>query len=262
MPEKTDNNLTSSARVKSAAVGAVLALHGFTGDGADFEYLKNHYAENAHWETPNLPALPLPELCEILRPCWEKLAGMPRVLLGYSMGGRIALHLAEKISWNANDALVLISASPGLADEREREARIAADEISAKKIENSASAKKFYEEWQKQPLIATQRRLPSPWRERLLARRTDADRYIWSAHLRLLGTGALPSLWDRLVENPAPEITFVVGEEDLKFRNIAGQMQAKLPRSRIIVVPESGHSPHLENPQELAKRLAVQGTEK
>lgn len=226
----------------------ILALHGFTGSGEDFEYLKNHYSENVYWDTPDLPPLPLSGLCAFLRERWEKLAGKPRVLLGYSMGGRIALHLAREISWAEGDEFVLISASPGIADVRERKARREADEALATQIEALASAKDFYEKWRKRPLIATQERQPSPWRERLLARRATADFRIWAAHLRLLGTGALPSLWENLHEIASPKTTLVVGEEDEKFSSIAEKMSEKIPRSRIARVPASGHSPHLENP--------------
>ncbi len=236
-----------SSSPKNPSGASILALHGFTGSGEDFEYLKNHYAKNCFWDAPDLPSLPLPGLCKFLRARWEKLAGMPRVLLGYSMGGRIALHLAREISWAPHDSLILISASPGIADERERAARRASDEALAKKIEDIASSEKFYAEWKKHPLIATQHRLSSPWRERLLVRRVAADWRVWAAHLRLLGTGTLPSLWESLREISAPDVTLVVGAEDTKFRAIAEKMQTKLPRSRLVVVPASGHSPHLEN---------------
>lgn len=231
---------------------SVLALHGFTGEGDDFEYLKTHCVAGVCWDTPNLPALPAAELCAFLRSRWEQLAGTSRVLLGYSMGGRVALHLAREISWNVGDKLVLVSSSPGLATERERKERRAADEILAKKIESAVSAKLFYDEWKKHPLIATQSRLPSPWRERLLERRARADKGVWAAHLRLLGTGTLPSLWGDLAEISAPEILLVVGEEDMKFRGIAEKMVQEIPYAKVLIVPGSGHSPHLENPAGMA----------
>lgn len=227
----------------------MLALHGFTGAGADFEILRGFLPAGTRFDAPDLPPLALPETLAFLRKRWEKLAdaGTPRALLGYSMGGRVALHLAREISWREDDRLVLVSASPGLADAREREARRRADEFLAEKIEASASAAAFYGEWRKVPLIATQEKMPSPWRERLLARRAAADRRVWAAHLRLLGTGTLPPLWDALAEIAAPETRFVVGENDAKFRRVAEKMRAAMPRSRVFVVPACGHSPHFED---------------
>lgn len=238
---------------------AVLALHGFTGAGADFEILREFLPAGTRFDAPDLPPLALPQMLAFLRERWEKLAGAgtPRALLGYSMGGRIALHLAREISWRAGDRLVLVSASPGLDDAREREARRRADEALAEKIEASASVEAFYAEWRKIPLIATQEKMPQPWRERLLARRAAADRLVWAAHLRLLGTGTLPPLWGALAEIAAPETLLAVGENDEKFRRIADRMRSALPRSRVCVVPACGHSPHFENAAAFAELCGI-----
>lgn len=236
----------------------IFALHGFTGTGADFDCARSFFPEKIRTDAPNLPPFALTEMLAFLRERIEKFrAGThaPLTLLGYSMGGRIALHLALAFPWQKNDRLVLISASPGIADARERELRREADEVLVQKIDVAESAEKFYAEWRKTPLIATQNRQPSPWKERLLAERAAADKSVWAAHLRKLGTGTLPSLHARLGEIAAPETLLVVGEKDKKFRRIAEEMHAAIPRSRIAVVPASGHSPHLENPAAFAEEL-------
>ncbi|MGN0861451.1 MAG: alpha/beta fold hydrolase [Candidatus Spyradosoma sp.] len=237
----------------------IFALHGFTGTGADFECARRFFPEDAfRWDAPDIPPLALPETLAFLRERAERLrAGTraPLSLLGYSMGGRLALHLARTFPWRAGDRLVLVSASPGLADARERALRREADEALARKIDAAESAEAFYSEWRKIPLIATQERQPSPWRERLRARRAAADKSVWAAHLRALGTGTLPSLWEGLEEIPAPETLLVVGEEDEKFRRLAERMREAIPRSRVETVPACGHSPHLENPAAFARAL-------
>jgi len=238
---------------------AVLALHGFTGSGDDFEFARkiffekfrgNELPENA-FDAPNLSPENLAGTLDFLWERWEKLSrsNLPRTLLGYSMGGRIALHLAlTKNFWCDGDRLVLVSASPGIENPREREARRLADNALADEIDRANSANFFYERWRKNPLIATQSREPSPWRERLLERRAHADKSVWAQHLRNLGTGALPSLWKKISALNVPAGTLlVVGEEDVKFRAIAGKMHASIPHSTVAIVPASGHSPHLEN---------------
>jgi len=238
---------------------AVLALHGFTGSGDDFEFAQKIFfekfrgsalPENA-FDAPNLPPENFAGTLEFLRERWEKLsrANLPRTLLGYSMGGRIALHLAlTKNFWREGDRLVLVSASPGIENPREREARKLTDNALADEIDRAESANFFYKRWRKNPLIATQSREPSPWRERLLERRAHADKGAWKQHLRELGTGALPSLWGKISALNVPAGTLlVVGEEDAKFRKIAEKMHASIPHSAVAVVPASGHSPHLEN---------------
>ncbi len=234
---------------------SILALHGFTGSGTDFDLARSLFPADVAWDTPDIPALPLDNLCEFLRGRWEKLSGS-RTLLGYSMGGRIALHLVARLLWRAGDKLVLVSASPGLADPQQRAARRNNDELLAREIDCCRSAAEFYERWRQTPLIATQDRMPPPWRERLLASRCRGDLHTWASHLRLLGTGMLPSLWGKLGGIVAAETLIVVGEKDAKFSRIAAQMVAEIPHCRRIVVAESGHAPHLENAAEFARLLS------
>jgi pimeloyl-ACP methyl ester carboxylesterase len=73
--------------------------------------------------------------------------------------------------------------------------------------------------------------------------------------LRGLGTGALPSLWDRLPEI-APPAALVVGERDQKFRTIATEMAAGLRRADVVVVPDAGHAVHLEAPDAVAQAIS------
>ena len=72
--------------------------------------------------------------------------------------------------------------------------------------------------------------------------------------LRGLGTGALPSLWDRLSELKTA-VTIVVGERDRKFRAIAGEMASGLPSAKVIVVPGAGHAVHLVQPGAVAQAI-------
>jgi pimeloyl-ACP methyl ester carboxylesterase len=73
--------------------------------------------------------------------------------------------------------------------------------------------------------------------------------------LRGLGTGALPSLWERLGELSMP-VTLVVGERDSKFQGIAAEMRTGIPAAELLVVPGVGHAVHLEAPEAVAERLA------
>ncbi len=174
------------------------------------------------------------------------LAGDRCVLVGYSMGGRIALHAALALPAIV-ERLVLIGASPGIADAAEREQRRRADEALADRIEAIGVAA-FAEEWGAQPLFAGQdpRVTAAAHADRL--RNTPAG---LAAALRGLGTGVMPPVWDRLGELAVP-VTLVAGERDAKFRAIAERMAAAIPAARLDVVPDAGHAVQLERPQAVA----------
>jgi 2-succinyl-6-hydroxy-2,4-cyclohexadiene-1-carboxylate synthase len=179
------------------------------------------------------------------------LVDEPHLLAGYSMGGRIALHAAlarpERVR-----RLVLLGASPGLADPAEREERRRADDALADRIE-AIGVEAFAEEWGRLPLWEGQ-----PDRVRAAA---NADRLRntpagLADALRGLGTGALEPLWDRLGELPMP-VVLIAGERDAKFRAIAEQMAERIPDARVEVVPGAGHAAHLERPDLVAAAITT-----
>ncbi len=178
------------------------------------------------------------------------LAGERCVLAGYSMGGRIALHTALAVP-GLVDRLVLIGATPGLADPAEREARRRADEALAERIE-AVGVVAFAEEWGAQALFAGQ--------DERVAAAAHADRLRNTPHglaaaLRGLGTGVMTPLWDRLPQLAIP-VTLVVGERDAKFHAVAERMAAALPDARLEVVRGAGHAVQLERPDAVATAIA------
>jgi 2-succinyl-6-hydroxy-2,4-cyclohexadiene-1-carboxylate synthase len=149
------------------------------------------------------------------------------------------------------DRLVLIGASPGLSDPAERAARRRADERLADEIETETIGE-FAARWAQTPVLADQ---PPDVRAAVDAdRRRNAPAGLARA-LRGLGTGALPSLWDRLAKLRTP-VELVVGERDQKFRATAERMAAALPASHLSVVPGAGHAVHLEDPGAVAEIIA------
>jgi 2-succinyl-6-hydroxy-2,4-cyclohexadiene-1-carboxylate synthase len=176
-------------------------------------------------------------------------------LAGYSMGGRIALHSALTLGPEVVTRLVLVGASPGLADPGERAARRAADAALAERIEGM-DIETFAREWGSQPLFADQ-----PER---VAAAAHADRLRntpsgLAAALRGLGTGVMEPLWDRLPELAIP-VTLVVGERDAKFRAVADAMLARLPNARLVVVEGAGHAVQLERPEAVADAIYQSGS--
>jgi len=244
----------------SAMPADLVLLHGFTQTGRSWQPVRHALAGRYRSVAPDLPghgdfAGRRPASFAACDAYLRALADAPFTLVGYSMGGRIALHAA--LSLGARVArLVLIGASPGLADPAERAARRAADDALADRIE-AIGVEAFVREWSAQPLFAD---LP-----RGIAERADADRLRntaagLAAALRGLGTGAMPSLWDRLGEL-APPVDLVAGERDEKFRAIAERMAALLPRAAVRVVEGAGHAVALEAPEAVVEVLTAERTD-
>lgn len=177
-------------------------------------------------------------------------AGGTATYVGYSMGGRLCLRLALDRP-DLVRSLVLVGASPGLADDGERAARRAADEALAAEIERSGTAA-FLERWLAQPMFSTLQ--PQP--EDLEARLANTSAGLATA-LRRLGTGGQEPLWDRLGELKMP-LLVVAGEDDVRYTEIAAQMAVAIgPNAQVVAVAGAGHAAHLERPTSFSRLLAA-----
>lgn len=161
--------------------------------------------------------------------------------LGYSMGGRICLQLALSRP-DLVRRLVLVGASPGIADPGDRHRRRAGDEALAERI-GQLGVPEFIAEWLDQALFAGLDAATA-----CLNARLDNTVDGLQSSLRLAGTGSQPSLWDELDELEMP-VLLVTGTGDEKFSAVARDMAARIgPNARHVLVPNAGHTAHLENP--------------
>ncbi|MCH7998842.1 MAG: 2-succinyl-6-hydroxy-2,4-cyclohexadiene-1-carboxylate synthase [Chloroflexi bacterium] len=170
-------------------------------------------------------------------------------VLGYSMGGRVALRLALRAPerlW----ALVLESGSPGIEDASERAARARSDADLADDIERDG-LEAFVERWQSLPLFASQARLPVAVRDELRRQRLQNDPQGLAGSLRGLGTGQQEPVLARMDDIRIP-VLLLTGALDDKYCALARRMAAALPCARTEVVPDAGHAVHLERPQAFA----------
>jgi 2-succinyl-6-hydroxy-2,4-cyclohexadiene-1-carboxylate synthase len=181
----------------------------------------------------------------------QALADSPArfVLCGYSLGGRVALHVAlaapERVS-----RLVLVSSTAGIADAQERLARVQADEALAEDLEQRPFVE-FMDRWQAQPVFAGD---PPQVHHAMRAEQQRNDPLALAAVLRGIGTGAMTPLWDRLGELTMP-VTVLVGERDGKFHAPGRRMVELLPHGEFAIVP-GGHRLPLENPRAVVDALA------
>ena len=171
------------------------------------------------------------------------------VSVGYSMGGRLALHAALAAP-QRHRALVLVGASAGVEDAEERAARCAQDEALATWIEGH-SIDEVVARWEALPVFATQPpSLVAAQRSGRLAH--DVARL--AAALRSVGQGALVPVWGRLDSLDVPVLA-VAGELDPLYVDHAHHLAAALPRARARILPGAGHAPHLEAPEAFAALL-------
>jgi len=244
--------------VKARGEGpALLLLHGFTGSGATwapfleawhgFTLVAPDLLGHGASECPADPGRYAMGRCvEDLLALLDRLSDGRVAVVGYSMGGRVALHLAlaapERL-W----ALVLESASPGIEDPTERAARRESDEALAGAIERDG-VEAFVARWESLPLFAGQARLPSAIREKLRQQRLANDPVGLANSLRGMGAAAQEPLWDRLREVQAPAL-LIAGALDAKYCALVRRMAQGLPRARVEIVPDAGHAVHLEQPE-------------
>jgi 2-succinyl-6-hydroxy-2,4-cyclohexadiene-1-carboxylate synthase len=173
-------------------------------------------------------------------------------LLGYSMGGRVAQHLALA-SPDRFDALVLESAAPGIADPAQRAERARADEKLARLIEERG-VDHFVTVWERVPLFASQQALPPAVRDTQREIRRSQRPHGLANSLRGMGAGAMMPVLDRLGEFRMP-VLYVAGELDTKYVAIGRTMTSSMPNARLAVVPGAGHTVHLEKPDEFVSEV-------
>lgn len=169
-------------------------------------------------------------------------------LTGYSLGGRLALHVALAAPRRVS-ALVLVSSTAGIADERERARRRAADEGLAAELE-CGPFDQWVDRWRRQPLFAED---PAWVSAAARADQLRNDPAALAAALRGIGVGQMEPLWDRLRELRMRTVV-LAGERDERYRVLGRELANGLVRGRLAVVP-GGHALLFENPGAVATAI-------
>jgi 2-succinyl-6-hydroxy-2,4-cyclohexadiene-1-carboxylate synthase len=242
----------------------LLLLHGFTGSVRAWEDVAPLWLGSATVVRVDLighglsPSPPDPawytfehatqDLLELL----DRL-GLTRVdLLGYSMGGRVALHFAVSAAHRVR-RLILESASPGIEDPAERARRVVSDDALAERIQrNGISA--FVEEWEQQPLLAPAAHVSETIRSRQHQLRVQNDPLGLANSLRGMGAGQQQPLWSHLAALNLP-VDLIVGENDTRYCAVARRMQTALAHATLTIVPEAGHTVHVDQPAAFVKAV-------
>jgi len=169
-------------------------------------------------------------------------------LLGYSMGGRIAIYLAIYYS-EYFDKIVIESAQPGIKDKIERMKRKNHDQILAENLE-SKSFHNFLDSWYNQSIFKTLKK-HNNFANLRKSRLNNNPRNLAKSLLEI-GAGVQPSLWQDLkkIEN---DCLLIAGEFDTKYQTIFSKMHKEIFSSKFIIIKNAGHNIHVENPDEFTK---------
>jgi len=227
-------------------------LHGFTqtgrclgpvADALEAEHLVVRPDLPGHGDATNLADMDVPAIARHLAAAISPTLDGPAVWFGYSMGGRVALQVALDHPRSVS-GLVLVGATPGIADADARSGRRRDDADRAQRIEE-LGVDRFLDEWLAGPLFGS---LPESARFIDERRRNTAPGL--ASSLRHAGTGSMEPLWDRLHEVTSP-VLLVTGADDTRFTTIARDMADRLADAEVAVIDGAGHAAHLERPDEV-----------
>ncbi len=239
---------------------AVLFLHGFMGSSADWDPMVQRLADRWRCVTVDLPGhgdTPLDGFDDFDALLSGLLSTMDSLnidefhVVGYSMGGRVAFMLVDRVPKCLKSAFI-ISASPGLPLENERIARQKSDEALARRMENEG-LDAFLDFWYELPLFRALRWHPERFAA-MLARRRQNNPAVLAEVLRRLGTGRMPNCWP-IFDNLEIRLSYMAGDIDEKYYGIAEEIDWHCPEAYVTVLPGCGHTIHVEEPAVVSKEL-------
>ncbi len=215
-------------------------LHGFLGHKEDWDEVISHLASRFFCLSLALPGHGSPfstDFSQTLETTLNEHGVKSPVLIGYSMGGRLALHAMHERPTLASRAIVF-SSHPGLKDDSERADRLS-EELKWERLLKTLSLKEFLDRWYAQPLFASlaqQKELLT----KLLERRMQHNPRGVATAMRLFSSSRQPLL-AKIPENAF----FVCGEEDLKYKELYRKL---IPPAQVRILANCGHALHVENP--------------
>lgn len=233
----------------------IVALHGFTYTGRQFAGLAERLGRSV--VAPDLPGhggashatTAWPTVLDMVASVTADQTGP---LLGYSQGARLALAGTATGTLDPS-ALVLISGTAGINDDEARRSRAEHDRVLAVRIlELGLDA--FLEEWTTTGITSTQG-LSLDERDADIAIRRENTAEGLASALIGYGQAALEPVWDSLTSVNAPTL-LVAGAADEKYREIAHELERRIPHAQTVIIDGSGHNPMLTHPLETAAAVS------
>ena len=241
----------------------VTLLHGFTQSGRSWREVMSKMPAGWKWIVPDLRGhgetqtrqgspCSMDACMEDLLALWDDLGVERTHLAGYSMGGRLALHVTARRPDRVL-SLLTIGAHAGL-EEDAREGRRRGDEGLAERMEKEG-VEAFVDYWGALPLLAGLERRGPPYVAQVRAERLQNHVAGLACSLRDMGAGAMEPVWNELGQVTFP-CTFVAGQQDHGYVASARRLAATVRNGKFEIVPRAGHAVHQERPDAFARLLA------
>jgi 2-succinyl-6-hydroxy-2,4-cyclohexadiene-1-carboxylate synthase len=252
--------------IKTPNKPLILFLHGFMGNINEFDEARELLAEEFSFLIIDLPGhgktqvlggdkyYTMANTANAIIQLLDELKITQCFLIGYSMGGRLALYLTIHFPKRFTK-VVLESASPGLSTEIERLERVKHDAQIARRLARSVAKEDFavfLKNWYKQLIFGSIKNHPKF--DIMLKNRLTNHPLELIKSLQFIGIGNQPSLWKELKANTQP-IFLLAGEYDKKFIDINTEMAKICKHAQLKVVNHAGHNIHLENTEEFVQTV-------
>ncbi len=249
----------SFTRRGATTLPVILFLHGFLGSGEDFADIVPQLDDRffclcidlpGHGKTCVVGDYSLSSTAHAIVDLLDQLNIPQAILMGYSLGGRLALSLALQFP-DRFPKTILESASPGLKTETERALRREHDDKLADRL--TSDFPKFLSEWYDQPLLRSLKQHPDF--AAIYQHRLENNPVELAKSLRNFSTGRQPSFWSELAHYKQP-LLLMVGARDRKFVSINQEIAARCQTAQLEILVNTGHNLHLENPQAFTMHIS------
>jgi 2-succinyl-6-hydroxy-2,4-cyclohexadiene-1-carboxylate synthase len=241
----------------------LVLLHGFTGAASSWDAVIAALPSDLPAYALTLPGhagVPEPGCADFAAACHglaaqvRRLTAEPAHLIGYSLGGRLALGMAQLTAMPIA-CLSFIGTHTGLADAGERQARVDAD-ARWQQVLRTVGIEAFAAAWEQQPILAVAPHVPRARLAQQASVRRRHDAAALAACLEATGLGQMPDFAPGLPTLGVPS-QWLAGNHDEKFLRIAQAAAARAPQAAWHAIAPCGHNPLLEAPHLLAAQLVM-----
>ena len=233
----------------------LVVLHGFTQTGRIWGRFGDLLAASHTLVAVDLPGhgesgtvrADLPATADLVAEAVRTAVGdEPCALLGYSLGARVALHVAIGAALPLR-RLVFIGVTAGIEDPQARERRRQSDDAMADELEASGDVEHFVDTWLQGPMFERLARGDAGRAERLQNTASGL-----ASSLRMCGAGTQEPVWERLPTLACPVLA-MAGSDDVRFASHALRVARLVPEAVVSLVPGGGHAAHLAQPEQTGR---------